>query len=82
MLKLKLQYFGHLMQRADSLENPLMLRKVKGRRRRGQQRLRWLDGITDSREGHEFEQAPGDGKGEGSLVCYSPWGCKESDTTE
>ena len=48
MLNLKLQYFGHLMQRADSLENPLMLRKVKGRRRRGQQWLRWLDGITDS----------------------------------
>ena len=48
MLKLKLQYFGHLMQRADSLEKPLMLAKVKGRRRRGQQRTRWLDGITDS----------------------------------
>ena len=48
MLKLKLQYFGHLIQRADSLENTLMLGKVKGRRRRGQQRMRWLDGITDS----------------------------------
>ena len=48
MLKLKLQYFGHLMQRADSLEKPLMLAKFKGRRRRGQQRTRWLDGITDS----------------------------------
>ena len=48
MLKLRLQYFGHLMQRADSLEKALMLRKIEGRRRRGQQRMRWLDGITDS----------------------------------
>ena len=47
MLKLKLQYFGHLMQRVDSLENTLMLRGVGGRRRRGRQRMRWLDGITD-----------------------------------
>ena len=48
MLKLKLQYFGHLMQRADSLEKTLMLGKIEGRRRREQQRMRWLDGITDS----------------------------------
>ena len=48
MLKLKLQYFGHLMQRTDSLEKTLMLGKTEGRRRRGQQRMRWLDGITDS----------------------------------
>ena len=48
MLKLKLQYFGHLMRRADSLEKNLMLGKIEGRRRRGQQRMRWLDGITDS----------------------------------
>ena len=48
MLKLKLQYFGHLMQRADSLEKTLMLAKIEGRRRRGQQRMRWLDSITDS----------------------------------
>ena len=48
MLKLKLQYFGHLMRRADSLEKTLMLGKIEGRRRRGQQRMRWLDGITDS----------------------------------
>ena len=48
MLKLKLQYFGHLMQRADSLEKTLMLAKIEGRRRRGRQRMRWLDGITDS----------------------------------
>ena len=48
MLKLKLQYFGHLMRRADSFEKTLMLGKIEGRKRRGQQRLRWLDGITDS----------------------------------
>ena len=48
MLELKLQYFGHLMQRADSFEKTLMLGKIEGRRRRGQQRMRWLDGITDS----------------------------------
>ena len=48
MLKLKLQYFGHLMRRADSFKNTLMLGKIEGRRRRGQQRMRWLDGITDS----------------------------------
>ena len=50
MLKLKLQYFGHVMQRTDSLENTLMLGKIKGRRRRGQQRMLWLDGITDSKD--------------------------------
>ena len=48
MLKLKLKYFGYLMQRADSLEKPLMLGKIEGKRKRGQQRMRWLDGITDS----------------------------------
>ena len=52
MLKLKLQYFGHLMRRADSLEKTLMLGKIEGRRRRGRQRMRWLDGIIN---GHEFE---------------------------
>ena len=50
ILKLKLQYFGHLMQRADSFEKTLMLGKIEGRRRRGQQKMRWLDGITDSME--------------------------------
>ena len=50
MLKLKLQYFGHLMQRADSLERTLMLGKIEGRRRRGQQRRRWLDGVTASKD--------------------------------
>ena len=50
MLKMKLQYFSHLMQKADSLEKTLMLEKTEGKRRRGQQRMRWLDGITDSME--------------------------------
>ena len=80
MLKLKLQYFGHLMRRADSFEKTLMLGKIEGGRRRGWQRMRRLDGITDS--GHEFEQAPGDDEGQGSLVCCSPWGRKELDRTE
>ena len=81
MLKLKLQYFGHLMRRTDSLENTLMLRKTEGRRRRGRQRMRRLDGITDSMD-TEFEQAPGVGDGQGSLVCCSPGVHKESDMTE
>ena len=50
MLKLKLQYFGHLMQRTDSLDKTLMLGRIEGRRRRGRQRMRWLDGITDSKD--------------------------------
>ena len=61
MLKLKFQYFGHLMRRTDSLEMTLMLGKIEGRRRRGQQRVRWLDGITDSVD--EFEQVSGDDAG-------------------
>ena len=73
MLKLKLQYFGHLMRTADSLEKTLMLGKIEGRRRRGQQRIRWLDGITDSID-IEFEQAPGVDDGQGSLACCSQWG--------
>ena len=81
MLKLKLQYFGHLMLRADSLEKTLMLGKTEGRRRRGRQRMRRLDGITDSMD-LSLSQAPGVGDGQGSLACCSPWGSKESDTTE
>ena len=67
---LKFQYFGHLMQRANSLEKTLKLRKVEGRRRKEQQRIRWLDGITDSMDSNstDFEQAPGDSEGQGSLV--------------
>ena len=64
MLKLKLQYFVHLMQRADSWEKTLMLEKIAGRRRRGRQRMRWLEGITEL-IGHEFEQALRDGDGQG-----------------
>ena len=81
MLKMKRQYFGNLMWRTDSFEKTLMLRKTAGRRRRGRQRMRWLDGITDA-IGHEFELAPGVGDGQGVLVCCSPWGHKESDRTE
>ena len=70
-LMLKLQYFGHLMQRADSLENTLMLGKIEGRRRRGRQRMRWLDGTTDSMD-MSLSQAPGVGDGQGSLACCNP----------
>ena len=80
MLKLKLQYIGHLMQRADSLEKTLMLGKIEGKRRRRRQRIRLLDGITNSME--EFEQTPRDREGQGSLGCCSPWGHRELDTTE
>ena len=82
MLRLKLQYFHHLMQRADSLEKTLMLGKIEGRRRRGQQRMRWLDGITDSMDMSLSKLQELVGDGQGSLVCCSPWGHKESDTTE
>ena len=81
MLKLKLQYFGHLMQRADSLEKTLMLGKIEGRRRRGRRRMRWLDGITNSTDmglGGLQELVMGR---EGSLVCCNSSGCKESDMT-
>ena len=80
MVKLKLQHFGHLMQRTDSLEKTLMLGKIEGRRRMGRQRMRWLEGITDSKD--ESEQAPGVGDGQGSLACCCPWSPKESDTSE
>ena len=71
MLKLKLHYFGHLMQRANSLEKTLMLGKIEGRRRRGRQDE--MAGWHHRRNGHEFEQTLGDGEGQGSLVCCSPW---------
>ena len=80
MLKLKLLYFGHLMRRVDSLEKTLMLGGTGGRRRRGRQRMRWLDGITDSMDVSLSELRLGDRQG--GLVCYNSWGCKESDSTE
>ena len=80
MLKQKLQYFGHLMQRADLLEKTLMLGKIEGRRKRGGEDV--MVGWHHWFNGHEFEQAPGDGEGQGSLVCCSPWSHKEPDTAE
>ena len=78
MLKLKLQYFGYLMQRDDSLEKILLLGKNEDKRRRGQQRMRWLDSTANSMDMNlsklwEIVE-------DCSLACYSPWGCKVSDT--
>ena len=79
MLKLKLQYFGHLMRRVESLEKTLMLGGIGGRRRRGRQRMRWLDDITDSMDMSlsELQELV-----MGGLACCDSWGHKESDTTE
>ena len=78
-LMLKHQYFGHMLQRADSLEKTLMSGKTEGKRR-GQQRMRQLDSITDSMD--MSEQTPGDIGGQRSLACCTQsWGCDESDTT-
>ena len=79
MLKLKLQYFGHLTQRVDSLEKTLMLGGIRGRRR-GWQRMRWLDGMTDWWMWIWVNSGSWDGQG--GLACCNSWGRKESDTTE
>ena len=79
-MKLKLQYFDHLMERADLLEKTLLLGKIEDRRRRGQQDE--MVGWHHRLNGHKFEQTPGNGEGQGSLACCSPWDRKESDMTE
>ena len=80
MLKLKLEYFGYLMRRADSLEKTLMLGKIEGREQKGTTEDE-MAGWHYRPYGHWFEQALGVGDGQGNLVCYSPWGHKESDMT-
>ena len=79
MLRLKLQYFGQLMQGADSLEKTLMLEKIEGRRRGTEDKV---VGWHHQLDGHEFVKAPRDGEGQRSLACLSLWGRKKSDTTE
>ena len=85
ILKLKLQYFDHLMWRASSLEKTLMLGKTEGKKRRDQQMMRWLESNTNFSDNtkfneYEFEQTPRDSEGQRRLMCCSPWGCKQLDT--
>ena len=82
MLKLKLQYFGHLRRRADSLEKTLLLGKIEGRRRKGRQRMRWLDGITDSTDMSLSKLREMVMVREAGLAGCSPRGRKKLDTTE
>ena len=82
MLKLKLQYFGHLMLRTDLLEKTLILGKMEGRRRRGQQRMRWSDDVTELMDMSLSMLVLGVGDGQGSLACCIPWDHKESEKTE
>ena len=79
---LKLQYVGHLMQRANSLEKTLMLGKIESNWRRGWWRMRWLDSVTDLTARPEFKQTAGNSRGQRSLVCFSLWGCIGSDMTQ
>ena len=79
-LKPKLQNFGHLMQRADSLGKILMLEKIEDRKRRGRQRMRWLDSITNSMD-MNLSKLWEIVKGRRACVCCNPWGCKDSDMT-
>ena len=81
MLKLKLQYFGHLMQRADSFEKTLMLGKIEGRRRMGMTEEKMV-GWHHQLNGHGFGWSLGVGDGQGGLACCGSWGLKESDTAE
>ena len=76
MLKLKFQYFVHLMGRTDSLEKTLILGNIEGGRRRGRQRMTWLDSITDSMD-MSLSKFLGVHDGQGGLACCSPWGCKQ-----
>ena len=81
MLKLKLEYFGHLMQRVDSLERTLMLGVIGGQEEKGPTEDE-MAGWHHRLDGHEFECTPGVGDGQGGLACCGPWGRKELDTTE